>query len=131
MTFKIASDWQDSKLVMSQTMIPDTRTRERGSKWLATCQIDGREYSAESRSGAPYALARVLINAGIPDQPVMVIIEGHKMGYQSLQWMAEHATAESATQSIHLARWKDPAELQRAFSQTAMPNRDKLHRPGT
>jgi hypothetical protein len=54
MIFKLADDWQDTELVMTQTLIPNRRTREKGAKWRAVCDVDGRQYEAESRSSAPY-----------------------------------------------------------------------------
>ena len=54
-----------------QRLVPRSRTST-GSLWQAETEIDGKTYSATSRHGAPQALARVLIDAGIPDQPVEV-----------------------------------------------------------
>jgi hypothetical protein len=98
-------------------MVPDSRTPNKGSKWRATCAIEGREYAAESRNGAPHALARILV--GIEDQPVTVICEpvagdngkmsygGGEIAYKSLHWMAGHTLRESATQPLHLARYQE------------------------
>jgi ferredoxin len=43
--------------------------------WEASTAIGGKSYSAVNRHGAPMVLARVLIAAGIPDQPVIVCSE--------------------------------------------------------
>jgi hypothetical protein len=54
-----------------QRIVPRSRTHT-GSLWEAVTEIDGQPYSATSRHGAPQALARVLVAAGIADQPVEV-----------------------------------------------------------
>jgi hypothetical protein len=56
---------------MRQRIVPRSRTHT-GSLWEASTEIDGKPYSAASRHGAPQALARALLAAGIPDQPVEV-----------------------------------------------------------
>jgi hypothetical protein len=107
-------------LVMHQSMVADSRTPNKASKWRATCQINGQEYSVESRSGAPHALARILVDLGVEDQPVTVVSEpvagengkmryiGGRLSYRSLHWMAGHTLVESATQPLHLARYREP-----------------------
>jgi len=57
---------------MIQNPVPGTRTAESEIRWIARCTVDGVEYEATSRNGASCALARVLVAAGIPDQPVIV-----------------------------------------------------------
>ena len=82
---------------MHQTIVPGTRM-VRGSRWRATCSLDRRCYEAVSQSGAPHALARVLVAAGVADQPVRVTCDaisgteirrlpGH-VSYPSLHAMA-------------------------------------------
>jgi hypothetical protein len=120
MTFTIRTDQQDAALVITQTMIPDSRT-SKGSKWSATCTIDGRDYSAESRSGAPHALARVLFEAGIPDQPVTVVTEaevatsgyrGDEMSFRSLEWMASRTLKESGSAPLRDAPFAERPDLE-------------------
>jgi hypothetical protein len=72
-------------LHFKQDIIPNSRSKERGSSWRAECTIDGAVYKATSRSGAPYALARVLVAAGIPDGPVTT----GRMSWPSLRRLAE------------------------------------------
>jgi hypothetical protein len=93
-------------LTINQTIVPDSRTT-RGSAWLATATIDGRVYDARSRSGAPFALARILVAAGIPDQSVRVTRTGAAgdITYRSLHRMAELTIAESSTQPVRLTKW--------------------------
>jgi hypothetical protein len=110
----------DANLVMHQTMVPDSRTPNKASQWRATCQVNGQEYAAVSRNGAPHALARTLVEAGIEDQSVVVVSEpvvgedgrtryaGGEMGFQSLHGMAGRSLVESATQPLHLARYREP-----------------------
>lgn len=97
-----------SPLLFHQTILPGTCTK-RGSLWRAACTIDGLDYHADSRSGASYALARVLVAAGIADQPVRVtsdIRSGTEtqrlrgaLDYRSLHWMATRIISEG-NQSI-------------------------------
>ena len=47
--------------------LPDTRTANSAAAWLAECEVDGRPFEARSRRGAPNALARELVAAGVPD----------------------------------------------------------------
>jgi len=47
-------------------------------------------YDATSRSGATTALARVLVEAGVPDQPVQVYDQGRK----TLFWPSLHKMAK-------------------------------------
>jgi hypothetical protein len=93
-------------LEMQQTIVPDSRTT-RGSAWLATTTIDGRVYDARSRSGAPFALARILVATGIEDQSVSVTRTGAAgdITYRSLHRMAELTIAESSTQPVRLTKW--------------------------
>ena len=54
-----------------QRIVPRSRTHT-GSLREAATEFDGNAYSAASRHGAPQALARALVAAGVPDQPVEV-----------------------------------------------------------
>ena len=54
-----------------QRIVPRSRTHT-GSLWEATAEADGNTYSAASRHGAPQALARELVAAGLADRPVEV-----------------------------------------------------------
>ena len=87
---------------------PDEEKRGvRGCTWVIECNIDGVNYSARSRSGAPYALARVLVEAGIPDQPLCVVSKGLKgeTNYRSVYKTAEFTIGESANTPIYRTRW--------------------------
>jgi hypothetical protein len=90
-------------LHVRQDMIPNSRSKERGSSWRAESTIDGVVYEAPSRSGAAYALARVLVAAGIPDGPVTT----GRMSWPSLHRMAERTISESAKSPLHSAVYRE------------------------
>jgi hypothetical protein len=89
-----------------------TRTPENSCKWIATADVGGNIYTAKSRKGAPYALARVLVAAGIEDHPVQVESNGTIRSlttYPSLHEMARWTIAETVTRPARQMRWRDPA----------------------
>jgi hypothetical protein len=107
-----------------QRPIPRSRTQT-GSRWEASTEVDGKLYSAVSRHGAPQALARALVAAGIPDQPVEVRSEvcisdngaeirteqlQGRISYRSLHAMAE-ATFEEGDRPLHRARFKERPQI--------------------
>ena len=65
-------------------------TPERGSMWIAETVVNGVPYMAQSRNGAPNALARVLVDAGVADDVMRVHHEGLH-GY--LEWPSFHKAA--------------------------------------
>jgi hypothetical protein len=92
------------------------RTPEYICLYEAETVVDGQRYSARSRRGAPFALARVLVAAGVPDQPVRVTykaLRGH-MSYCSPHRMAELTIGESATAPVRLDRFKEPISAPQA-----------------
>ena len=72
----------------------------------------GQSYTVRGRYGACHDIARQLVAAGIPDQPVTTIQEpqGWRIGYPSLHPMALRTIVEGVTTTIREAVWKDPAE---------------------
>lgn len=81
----------------------------RGKAWVALAIVDGRARSARSHNGASYALARVLVAAGISDQPVRVWragIAGY-MTWPSLHKMALRTIRETATFPIGEVKWSE------------------------
>jgi hypothetical protein len=107
-----------------QRPIPRSRTQT-GSLWEATAEIDGKSYFAVSRHGAPQALARVLVAAGIADQPVEVrsevcVIDAGKemrteelrgcITYRSLHAMAKWTFTEGAATPLHRVRFQEQPE---------------------
>jgi hypothetical protein len=93
--------------------LEDTRTAERPCKWRAECVVDGVDYAAESRSGAPNELARRLIAAGVdPGKPVEIGyrgVAGH-MSYPSLGAAAKWTFEEGPSTPLRARVWKDPSE---------------------
>jgi len=83
---------------MNLELVPGTRSKEKGSKWRATCG----EHEAVSRFGATYALARVLRDAGFPEEPVEVY-EGDKLSlrFGSLYRMAALTLSEPSQGLLH------------------------------
>jgi hypothetical protein len=71
--------------------VEPTRAPENICLYEVETTIDGQRYSVRSRRGAPFALARMLMAAGIADQPASVTHEGLRssLTYRSLHWMAE------------------------------------------
>ncbi len=82
-------------------------TATKGRAWIATTVLDGAQVQARSHNGASYALARQLVAAGVPDQPVRVSqdgIAGH-IAWPSLHKHAGRTIAESATHPISGKRY--------------------------
>lgn len=96
-------------IVIEQRIDPDSRTATRGSAWVAETVIGGQRFSARSRSGAPFELARQLVAVGLPDQPVEIFTQGVRgcVGYRSLHKIATLTIAESATKAVRTAKWSE------------------------
>lgn len=86
--------WPDENTIMGS----------RGCFWIAECEVDGRTFTARSQRGAPHALARELVKAGIPDDAMVVISQGlvGDMTYRSFHRMAGFTYGESST--VRLSR---------------------------
>src|SRR5579875_2019879 len=103
---------EDAMLVIEQRALEATRTPENSCAWLATCAIGGRRFEARSRRGAPAALARLLVAAAIPDQPVEVhaLMLGRwyrpALRYRSLYALAAMTWEEGAATPLRRARYK-------------------------
>ena len=93
-------------ILISQLPLEDPRTRQRSYIYEAECQVNGRRYSASARHGAPNELARVLISAGVADQPVNVRQVGIQgcISYRSLHKLARWTYQESATVPLRRVR---------------------------
>jgi hypothetical protein len=98
---------------MRQWPLESTRTPEKSCFYEAECNVDGWRYSARSRHGAPNELARVLVSAGVADQPVEVRQVGIKgyISYRSLHEMARWIYQESAKVPLRRVRWKPPPDF--------------------
>jgi hypothetical protein len=73
-----------------QRPLEDTRTKTKTCFYEAVCMVDGVHYTARSRNGVVYELARVLVAAGLPDGPLVMTHEGLK-GNQT--WRSFHEAA--------------------------------------
>jgi len=78
---------------MRQWPDEQTRTPKNACLYQAEVVIDGKRYSAGSRRGAPFALARVLVAAGVLDQPVSLTQEGLQRSHDAPQFTA-HGDAD-------------------------------------
>jgi hypothetical protein len=96
-------------LKLHQRPVDAARTPDNPCLYEAAAKIGGRVYAVRSRRGALFALARVLVAAGFPDQPVLVAHEGLRgeVAYRSLHWMATRTIEESATKSVRAARYRE------------------------
>lgn len=92
------------------TLVPDSRTPERGSLWRASCEWAGRTITAESRSAASHALCRELVAAGCPDLPLVISgSEGkERMRVQSIHRAARYTIRETDSQRIRMALYQPP-----------------------
>jgi hypothetical protein len=112
-------------IVMLQRPVEETPTPERSCVYEAECEVDGRRYSARSRHGAANELARVLVSAGVPDQPVEIRQAGIKgcMTWHSLHELARWTYHESATVTLRRVRWKPPPDFSVDFRRRDAQNR--------
>jgi hypothetical protein len=96
-------------LIMRQRPLPETRTAENSCSYLAETEIDGQHFEARSRRGAPHELARALVAAGVPDQPVSLTHQGLRgeMRYPSLHQMAGVTYVEGRSTILHRARYRE------------------------
>jgi hypothetical protein len=64
---------------------------------VATAMVGGQEYRAESRASCEAALARVLVGAGMPDQPWQTRTRTGTVSLRGrgLHWLAGHTIEES------------------------------------
>jgi hypothetical protein len=86
-----------------------SRTENSGCAWVAECEVDGRHFSARSRNGAAFALARVLLATGEVDCQVVVRYDGLRgsMNYPSLRRMARRTITEGAATAVRGASYSD------------------------
>jgi hypothetical protein len=110
------------------TALEETRSPDRSCVWEAVTTINGKTYTARSRRGASNELARLLVNADIPDAG-MRLFTGNLKGYLFQKSFHEHAKytyAESRTQPLQRGKWQDPAvttgQFARAFGQSSAVN---------
>lgn len=65
-------------------------------------------YRARSYTGASYALARMLVAAGVVDQPMTIVVAGLPgvQTHHSLVELAQWAISEGAAGNIKRTRWE-------------------------
>ena len=105
-------------LVTCTPLIVGTRG-SRGMAWIAhTLLDDGSTFTARSRSGAPNELARMLVAANIPDQP-MQVFDTHRdrwtIKYRSFHEAAKWTYAEGAATPLRRVRWTPRPEINPAL----------------
>ena len=85
----------------------ETRTANSACAWIAAAMVDDVVYSARSRHGAPNALARQLVAAGVEDRPLVVRYAGlaGAMTYPSFHAVAGRTYSEG-DQPLHRVRYK-------------------------
>jgi hypothetical protein len=117
-------------IVMLQRPLEDTRTPERLCVYEAECEVDGRRYSTRSRHAAANELARALVSAGVPDQPVEIRQAGVKgcITCRSLHELARRAYHESSTVTLRRVRWKSPPDFSVDFRRRGAQNRGDFPR---
>jgi hypothetical protein len=95
------------------TVRPDeaTRTPNSGCVWVAEATIEGRAYVARSRHGAPNALPRQLVAAGLADRPMVIRYQGFA---GAMTWRSFHAAANwtysEGDQPVRRVRYKERPE---------------------
>jgi hypothetical protein len=110
-------------ITIHQHSLENSRTAENSCTWLAETEIDRQRFEARSRRGAPQELARALVAAGIPDQPVRVEhvgLRGH-MAYPSLHRMAGVTYVEGRSTILHRARYREDERFAASEERAAEP----------
>jgi hypothetical protein len=89
-----------------------TRSANNSCSWIAETIINGIVYSTRSRHGAAHELARVLVDAGIPDAVMRVTTAGLRgeTVYRSFHAMAVYTFRENAQTPVRRARWVAPGD---------------------
>jgi hypothetical protein len=102
-------------LVIYCRLLPETRTQNSAAAWLAEAEVGGRRFEAKSRHGAPNALARELVAAGIPDQPIEIRYEGlaGSMRHKSFHTLAGRTFTKSASTPVRRVVFREYPEEER------------------
>jgi hypothetical protein len=100
------------------TSRPDetTRTPNGPCFWIAEATVDGHQFRARSRHGAPNALARQLLAAGLADRPMVISYRGlaGAMTYRSFHAAAKWTYTEGAStpiKKVSYREWKPGAPI--------------------
>ncbi len=94
-------------MIVQQTFLGH-RT-DRGGLWKAECTVGGQHYEATSRHSAPHELARKLLAAGVPDEPMTIETDGLKgtASCASFYAMARY-TYREGDRVLARVKWKPP-----------------------
>ena len=93
-----------------------TRTLNGPCVWIAEGTVDGRRFRARSRHGAPNALARQLLAAGLADRPMVIRYRGlaGAMTHRSFRAAAKWTYTEGAStpvKRVPYREWKPGAPV--------------------
>lgn len=94
-------------LIVNEYPIENTRRPDNVCLWEAVTTVDGTTFVARSRRGAPFALARILMAAGVADQPMQVHspgIPGYAT-YASVHRLAAITIVENASVPVRRGRY--------------------------
>ena len=99
-------------ITIYQTADEPSRSADRPCYYDATCTAKGWAFTARARYGACHAVARQLVAAGFPDEPVTVVQAPHgwELRYPSLHRLSLRTIAEGPTTPLRSAHWTDPTE---------------------
>jgi len=88
-----------------------TRTPNSACAWVAEATVDGRTYTARSRHGSPNELARQLVDAELPDRPMLIHYGGctGAMTYRSFHAAATW-TFREGDQPLHRVQYREQPE---------------------
>jgi hypothetical protein len=103
------NDNQMPVLIVRQWPAEASRTPNSPCAWIAEAEAGGVLYIARSRHGAPNALFRQLVAAGIPDGPAEVHTSDLRgaMRYGSFHAAATVTYTEGATRSVAMVRYRE------------------------
>jgi hypothetical protein len=89
--------------------LEETRGPNSSCQWLAECDVDGRRFTARSRQGAVYELARTLVAAGIEDRPLCVTFArvAGEMTWGSFAAAARSTLTEGAATPLRRRGWRN------------------------
>lgn len=87
--------------------IDGSYTAERGVMYHVECEVDGVKYEVDNRGGPTSALARVLKDAGLPDDE---LVTQNREGKRLLYWKSFHRAAgytyvESAKTALRMGKF--------------------------
>ena len=98
--------------MITAVMTFDHRTPQ-AEVWRITCEVEGEIFKTMSSHGASNALCRVLVNAGVADQPLEVRACDGALCFtvSSIHEWARWTWLENAGETPRMVRWRPrPAE---------------------